>query len=121
MKQKVESILQTAKKSMAVAKSQSDLYDLKVLYLGKKGQLSVLMKGLKDFPAKERPQWGQFFNQARKQLEDLYNQKKQELSHKEISEKINKEQLDLSLPGPLLNLGSKHPVFCHHPTYCRLV
>lgn len=110
MKNKAQSILKEAVQAISSAKDQKSLYDLKVFYMGKKGQLSNLMKELKNVPVDEKPQWGKFFNQLRKDLEAIYFQKQEELSLKQLSEKIEKESLDLSLPGPLLNSGAIHPI-----------
>ena len=110
MKEKAQSIFEEAKKAINAVENQKELYDLKVLYMGKKGQLSSLMKDLKNIPAEQRPEWGQFFNKLRSELEDLYLQKQKDLSNKELSEKIQKEHLDLSLPGPCVSGGSIHPI-----------
>ncbi len=110
MKQKAQSIFEKAKESLSSAKDLKILYDRKVLYLGKKGELSLLMKNLKNIPLEERPQWGQFFNKLRSDLEEIYLKKQEELSHKELSERIKKEKLDLSLSGPRLLNGSLHPI-----------
>ncbi|MGI9548560.1 MAG: phenylalanine--tRNA ligase subunit alpha [Bdellovibrionales bacterium] len=109
MKEKAQSIFKQAKENFLSAKDRKTLYDKKVFYLGKKGEFALLMKDLKNVSAEERPQWGQFLNQLRSELEEIYLKKQEELSEAELSEKIQKEKLDLSLPGPPLSRGTLHP------------
>ncbi len=111
MKQKAQSIFEKAKEALSSAKDPKTLYDRKVLYLGKKGELSLIMKDVKNLPPEERPKWGQFFNQLRSDLEEIYLKKQEELSYEELSQKIKKEKLDLSLPGPKFVNGSLHPIY----------
>ena len=109
MKQKAQSVFEKAKKDLSSAKDQKSLYDIKVFYLGKKGEISLFIKNVKNLPLEERRQWGRFFNQLRSDLEEIYLKKQEELSYKELSQKIKEEKLDLSFPGPALANGSLHP------------
>ena len=106
----IKNIFNTAKESFQKAQDEKQLYTLKVEYMGKKGSLSQVMKEIKDCPSEEKPAWGRLLNQIRQDLDQLYTQKKEELFHKAVEEKIKKEAMDLSLPGPHLSLGAKQPI-----------
>ena len=114
MELKIQTVFQEAKEAFASAKDPKALYDLKVLYMGKKGSLSLAlkeaMKDLKGLSPEERPRRGAFLNQIRSDLEALYLQKREELSQKEMQAQIERESLDLGLPGPKQPLGAIHPV-----------
>ena len=106
----IQKLFDTAKEALNKVQNEKKLYDLKVQYMGKKGSLSQAMKGIKDCPPEEKPAWGRLFNQIRQDLDSLYAKKQTELSDKALKENIQKEVMDLSLPGPSLSSGAKHPV-----------
>ena len=106
----IQKLFDMAKEALNKARDEKKLYDLKVQYIGKKGSLSLAMKGIKDSPPEEKPAWGRLFNQIREDLDSLYAKKQTELSEKALEENIKKEVLDLSLPGPSLSSGAKHPI-----------
>lgn len=108
--EKIKTLFEEAKKEFLQATNQQKLYDVKVLYMGKKGHLSLLMKNLKSVPEKERPQVGQLFNQVRQDLEALYLKKQEEFSKENLKSQIEKEYQDLSLSSPLYSSGSLHPI-----------
>ena len=108
--EEIKKLFNVAKETFHTAQDEKQLYDLKVQYMGKKGSLSLAMKGIKDCPPEEKPAWGRLFNQIRQDLDSLYLQKKEELSNKALEENIQKETMDLSLPGPNLSLGARHPI-----------
>ena len=97
--EEINKLFTVAKEAFHAAQDEKQLYDLKVQYMGKKGSLSLVMKGIKDCPPEEKPAWGRLFNQIRQDLDSLYLQKKEELSSKTLEQNIQKESMDLSLPG----------------------
>ena len=106
----IKKLFETAKEAFHSSQSEKELYDLKVQYMGKKGSLSSAMKGIKDCPPEEKPLWGQLFNKIRGDLSVLYEEKKTKLSDRALEESIQKEAMDLSLPGPSLPAGARHPI-----------
>ena len=110
IKQKLQNLYESAKQSYSNSKNSKELYSFKVKYMGKKGDISLLMKGLKNLPEEQRPLMGQIFNQIRKDLEDLYLKKQEELNNQEVSLLIEKEKPDISLPGPYRSQGALHPL-----------
>lgn len=106
----IKKIFEEAKEAFHKAESEKALYDLKVQCMGKKSPLTLAMKEIKNCPPEEKPKWGQLFNQVRRDLDSLYEKKKSELSRKALSANIQKEAMDLSLPGPYISTGAVHPV-----------
>ncbi len=110
MNKNINSMLKEAKEAFNKASTEKELYDLKVQYLGKKSFLILAMRGIKDLPLKERPAHGQQLNKMRLQLDSLYLKRKREIVEEAIKEDLKKEAIDLSLPGPYLPIGAKHPI-----------
>lgn len=110
LQQKLQEIYEKALQSFLNSKSRSELYDHKVTFMGKNGELTALMKKLVELPKEERPQFGQLVNEKKKELELKYDEKEQELARLELAEKIKTEVVDLSLPGPSLSGGRRHPI-----------
>ena len=79
MKEKLQGILQTAKEQLAAAKDSRALDEARVKFLGKKGELTALLKGMKDVAAEERPVVGQLINDVRAEIETIID-KRQEAS-----------------------------------------
>ena len=109
-KQEIQKLFDTAQEFFAQAQTEKKLYDLKVQFIGKKSALALARKNLKDCPPDQKPILGKLFNQVFQDLETLYNKRQAELLQKTLNERIQKEAMDLSLPGPQLPMGSKHPV-----------
>src|SRR5690606_13081017 len=99
-----------ALKAFENAKDLKELYDQKVQFLGKTGSFSKIMQGMKNLPPAEKPIFGQKVNEAKKALEASYEGFFQELTNKEINARISKEKIDITLPGPKLDRGTKHPI-----------
>lgn len=110
LQQKLQEIYESALNSFSNSKSRSELYDHKVTFMGKNGELTALMKKLVELPKEERPQFGALVNEKKKELELKYDEKEQELARLELSEKIKTEVVDLSLPGPASAIGRRHPI-----------
>ena len=108
--QDIKNLFEEAKKTFQTAQNEKRLYEFKVQYLGKKGSLSLAGKEIKNCPPEEKPAWGRLFNQIRQDLDNLYEERKSELSQKALEENIQAEAMDLSLPGPYIPNGSKHPI-----------
>jgi len=110
MKEKLETLLQDAVSELSLLDSEESLQGLRVKYLGKKGLLTSLMKGLGALPAEERPIIGQMANVVKDQLEEKLEA---ELCHVRLArkeEKLRSERLDVTLPGRRRPMGSKHPI-----------
>ncbi|MGI6547772.1 MAG: phenylalanine--tRNA ligase subunit alpha [Bacillota bacterium] len=108
MREKVERILQQAQEGIAAAKSQQELESLRVSLLGKKGQLTALLRGMGELDPQERPLVGQMVNEARGQLEQLLKERRQELEARELQERLATERIDITLPGLPFPRGREH-------------
>lgn len=106
----VNTILQMALREIEQAQSLSSLAELKVKYLGKKGQLTELLKDLGSIEAALRPQVGQHVNVAKKQIQEALELRTEQLSAVEINNKLTATGVDVTLPGRLVDSGSIHPV-----------
>lgn len=91
-------------------KSSNDLENLKVKFLGKKGPIQNLMKMLKDVSNEERPAVGKEINDLKDYLSSQVDQLKDKLVMKEETEQLQKEALDITLPGRKRSVGRKHPL-----------
>ena len=82
MKEKLEAIKQAAVDAVKKAVSEKDIEDLRVLYLGKKGELTAILKQMGGLSPEERPKMGQLVNDAKSYVEELVTKKKEELKTK---------------------------------------
>ena len=110
LKQKVEDIHKQALQAISEAPDSKSLYQVKVAFLGKRGELSLVMGEMKNLPSEERPAFGQLVNTKKKDLQDQYEMREQVLRRTELDDQIQKEKLDLTLPGPVCLRASRHPV-----------
>ena len=85
------------------------LQDLKVRFLGKTGELTGLLKSIKDLPAEERPTFGAKVNELRNKLESAFAQKQSELKEQELQRRLRDEKVDISLVN-MQPWGALHPV-----------
>ncbi len=92
------------------AENLEQLNALRVEYLGKKGQISALMKQMKDVPKEEKPAFGQKVNELKAEATALFDKKKEELESKALEEKLASEKIDLTLPGRRPSCGNLNPL-----------
>ncbi len=110
MKQKIEDIKKVALEKLATINDLKELENFKVEMLGKKGQVTTLMKGMKDLPKEERPEFGQLVNVLRVSIEEELETKKETLKLAEIEAKIKDEAIDVTMPGTKNIVGHRHPM-----------
>ncbi|RUM86406.1 MAG: phenylalanine--tRNA ligase subunit alpha [Candidatus Thioglobus sp.] len=106
----INTILDQATASIAAAESLKELDDLRVKFLGKKGELTALLKGLGKLSKEERPKMGEAINQAKVNLQNLLTDRKNHLETLELEKRLLKEKIDVSLPGRNVEMGGLHPV-----------
>lgn len=110
MLEKIKEIREAMERELREAVSSDQLRELKVKYLGKKGSISELSKGMGKLLPEERPKAGQLVNELRQALEDNLAAKQQELADKAMELKMAQEKVDVTLPGRPVKLGSRHPL-----------
>ncbi len=106
----LEPLANEAKAAIAAATDGVTLEQLRVDYLGKKGQLTGLLKGLGKLSAEERPKAGALINVVKQELQDLIGARKAALEGAAIEAKLAQETIDVTLPGRGQSTGGVHPV-----------
>ncbi len=99
-----------ATRALAGATSTEAVEALRVKYLGKKGLLTEQLKRLGELPPDERPQVGKWVNEAKESLQAQLGARKQALAKEALSRQLDREQLDITLPGRGVGVGGLHPV-----------
>ncbi len=110
MQSSLEHLLSQAKQAISQVEELAHLEQLRVDYLGKKAQITQLMKSLGQLSAEERPLAGQWINEAKQTIQSWLSDKKQDLEAAQLAQKLAAESLDVTLPGRRLDLGGLHPV-----------
>jgi len=108
--QELESLIEQANSDVLQAQDLNVLDQVRVRYLGKKGQLTEILKQLKDLAPEERPRAGQAINQAKQSLQQTIENRKQELQSSAVSQRLVTETIDITLPGRGQTSGGSHPV-----------
>ncbi len=106
----IQILLAEGKQAAEQATSAQDLDQVRVPYLGKKGHLTQLLKGLGALSAEERPQAGAKINEAKQALQEVLNVLKANLESAALEAKLAEETIDVTLPGRGQSLGGLHPV-----------
>ncbi|MBQ8202923.1 MAG: phenylalanine--tRNA ligase subunit alpha [Clostridia bacterium] len=110
MKEQLNGILETAKASILAADSEQSIEELRVKYLGKKGELTALLKQMGSLSPEERPKMGQLVNEAKAQVEALITDKAKELKEKATELKLKEETIDITMPAKAVKRGKLHPL-----------
>ena len=110
MKQQLEVIRAAALDAIAETKAAEDLAALRVKYLGKKGELTAILRGMGQLSAEERPVIGQVANEIRAKIESAIDEAGQKAAAHEMERRLQRETLDVTLPGKKITLGKKHPL-----------
>jgi len=110
MKEQIEKIQNEALGKICEAKGLKELNDIRIKYLGKKGELTSVLRGMGSVSPEERPIIGALVNTCKDELEEKISEKEKELQELELQEKLEKEQIDITLPSQKIKRGSKHPL-----------
>lgn len=110
MKEKLESIKNSALEELKSVVSRTDLENIRVKYLGKKGELTQILRGMGALSNEERPIVGKVANEVREALEAFIEKTAEEIKNKEKTAKLQSEIIDISMPGKKQNLGKRHPL-----------
>jgi len=110
MKEKLENIKILALEEINKADEIEDIENIKVKYLGRKGELNTIKRSLKDIDPEIRPEIGNIANTIANIIEEKIQEKHQILYKKAIAEKLEAERIDITLPGVFRPYGSQHPL-----------
>ncbi len=110
MKEKLEALRAEARAQLENCNTAAELEALRVRYLGKKGELTALLRGMGALAPEERPKMGALVNEARAEIEKAMEEKVTALENAELERRLQEEQLDVTVPGISAPLGKKHPL-----------
>ena len=111
MKEQLESIRRQALDAVAAAADPAQLEELRVRFLGKKGELTAVLKQMGKLSAEERPVMGQIANDVRAAIESAMETAKKELVAKALEQRLLDEALDVTVPGTEAKIGHRHPMY----------
>ncbi len=110
MEQQLKSLKAEAIQAFSAAENLNALNELRVEYLGKKGSLTTILRGLGALSPEDRPKVGQMVNEVRAELESMLNNKNNELKAIELAARLKAEKIDVTLPGRINQVGHLHPL-----------
>ncbi len=111
MKELMQQLRESAVKAILESEGAESLEALRVKYLGKKGELTAILRQMGSLSAEERPAMGQLANQLRSDIESAIEQRKTQLTSALLEKKLRDEALDVTMPGEKVQLGHKHPMY----------
>lgn len=106
----ITQLVQRAQEALQKAENLKELDTLRISLLGKKGELTGLLRGMGQLSPEERPAFGQMVNQAREKIESMMAGREKELKASELEARLVKEAIDVTLPTDLPRLGNPHPI-----------
>lgn len=110
MKTQLEQIKEKAAQALASALGERDVEELRVKYLGKKGELTAILKQMGTLSAEERPVIGQLANRVREDIEAAIAGRAEQIKLQSREKQLAEETLDVTMPGKRVNMGRKHPL-----------
>ncbi|MBR3294345.1 MAG: phenylalanine--tRNA ligase subunit alpha [Oscillospiraceae bacterium] len=111
MKDMMQKLREASIEAVARAESMELLEELRVRYLGKKGELTGILRQMGALSAEERPVMGQLANQLRADIEGAIERRRQRLGEALLERKLQQEALDVTMPAKAVRLGHKHPMY----------
>ena len=110
METKTKQILENAQKEIENAQNKQDLFAINTKYLGKTGEISILMRELKNVPNEEKPKMGAILNECRQKIDASIREKTQKFDEEELQKKLMNEKIDVTIPVKMDDLGTMHPI-----------
>ena len=110
MENQIEQIKTSAISAIGESKNLSELDSVRVKYLGKKGELTSILRGMGKLSADEKPRIGKLVNDARSEIESVLESKNLELQKSELETRLQNESIDITLPGRKFSRGHLHPL-----------
>ncbi|MDY6367965.1 MAG: phenylalanine--tRNA ligase subunit alpha [Clostridia bacterium] len=110
MNEKFEELKRKAKAESESTDNTKSLNDVKTKFIGKNGEITALLKTMKDIPAEMRSSFGKMVNDLKNEVMAFFNERENALKQKELELRLKKEKVDITLPGKKPVLGSQHPL-----------
>lgn len=107
----LEKIKADALAAFSSAENSQDLYQHKVIFLGKSGKFTEVMKEMVNLPKEEKPLFGKMINEVKQELENSYLGFENKIKSKELLIKLASEKIDMTLPGQPVESGTNHPIY----------
>ena len=109
MKEKLQSIQKEALQQIQASEVPEKLNEVRVKFLGKKGELTAILKGMKDVAVEDRAKVGQLVNETRAAIESLLEERKAKMEKEILERKLREEVIDVTLPAKKNTVGHRHP------------
>ncbi|MBO5328025.1 MAG: phenylalanine--tRNA ligase subunit alpha [Clostridia bacterium] len=109
MQAKIEQLKQKIEQAVLTVTSSKTLHEVKTLFLGRTGEVSDLMKGMRDVPKEERPQVGKIINDLRVWTEQKFDELEIKIKKAELEQRYKAEAIDVTMPGKKGEVGAYHP------------
>ena len=110
MQEKIKEILTKAKQRILDADSMQLINEIRVRFLGKNGEITALLKSLKDAPADQRPKLGKLINDLRGEVETILIEHEKNIAEREKQKKLKEERIDITLSKNNRKIGALHPL-----------
>lgn len=110
MREEIESIRIKAMEEIEKVENAKELNEVRVRYLGKKGELTAVLRGMGALSAEERPVVGSLVNVVRDEIEEAITEREENFERAELAQKLQEETIDITLPATKVRRGSKHPI-----------
>lgn len=110
MQEKLLAIKETAFNEISASENSAALEEIRVKYLGKKGELTTILRGMGSLSPEERPIVGKLVNEAKSEVEEKLEEAVRKIREKEKNIKLSSEVIDISLPGKKNVIGKRHPL-----------
>ena len=110
MKQQLENIRQLSLEQIAAATTPAEIDDIRVRVLGKKGEVTAILKQMGKLSAEERPVMGALANEVREVVEKAIEEKLEQIKKELMEKQLVEEELDITLPGNEFEMGKRHPI-----------
>lgn len=110
MREKITELRENLIKEISNSSDLKELNELKVKYLGKKGELTAILRGMGALKAEERPIIGSLVNEVREEIEKIIKEKEKEFKNQELLNKLENEDIDVTEPSKKIKLGTLHPI-----------
>lgn len=110
MKEQIKQIKENAIREIADSKTLQELENSRIKYLGKKGELTSVLRGMGIISPEERPIIGNLVNEVKFEIENLIDALEEKYKREELNRKLESEKIDITLPSTKIKRGSKHPI-----------
>lgn len=110
MEELLKELSKRAEEEILKAKSLQEIESLRVKYLGKKGELTQILRGMGSLSPEERPVIGQLANDVREKIENMILERREKIAKEDKKRKIKEEYIDITIPGKPYKYGHKHPI-----------